>query len=69
MREVVLDESVSVSDLAGALEASAATVVGIAFRNLGLMTTIHERLTFEEARAIAAELGFVARRRGGQAEG
>jgi hypothetical protein len=69
MREVLLDESMTVSELADALEASAATVVGVAFRNVGLMTTIHERLTFAQASTIAAELGFVARKKGDQAEG
>ena len=66
-REVVLDDSMSVSELAAALNASAATVVGVAFRNVGLMTTIHEMLTFQQASAIAAELGFKARRRGDHA--
>lgn len=69
MREVLLDESMTVSELADALETSATTVVGIAFRNVGLMVTIHEELTFQQASTIAAELGFKARKRGGEAEG
>jgi len=69
MRVVLLDESVSVLELAEALESKATTVVGIAFKDLGVMATIHEELSFEQASAIAARLGFVARRKGGPAGG
>jgi hypothetical protein len=67
MREIFLDESVSVPELASATDATVTRVIGVAFKNVGLMTTIHERLTFDEASAIAAELGFVARRKEGEA--
>jgi hypothetical protein len=67
-REIVLDESISVSELAAVLKASLATVVGIAFKKVGIMITIYETLTFEQASAIARELGFTVRRRGGQTE-
>jgi hypothetical protein len=64
MKEIVLGESTPVSELADLLDVSVTEIVKTAFTELGLMTTIHQPLSFREAGAIAVEFGFSVRRRG-----
>ena len=66
MKEIVLGDSTMVSELAGALHESATAIVKVAFTELGLLATIHEPLSFEQASAIAARFGFSCRRRSGR---
>jgi len=63
MKEVTLGDSTTVSELSGLLAVSATAIVKTAFTELGLMTTLHEPLSYGQASAIAAEFGFTARRR------
>jgi len=63
MKEITLGESTTVSELSGLLAESVTAIVKTAFAELGLLATMNERLSFEQASAIASEFGFTARRR------
>jgi len=64
MNEVTLGDATTVSELADALDVSPTVIVKLAFTELGLLATIGESLSFEQAGTIALELGYTARRKG-----
>jgi len=57
---VRVNEFITVSELAGILKIPATQIVGFAFKNLGLMVTINQRLDFDQIELIAGEFGFQA---------
>jgi hypothetical protein len=63
MKEVTLGDSTTVSELADVVDVRATVIVKLAFTQLGLLATIDESLSFEQAGTIAAELGCTVRRK------
>jgi len=59
-KTVRVNEFVTVSELAQQLKVPATQIVGFAFKNLGLMVTINQRLDFDQIELIAGEFGFQA---------
>ncbi|MDO8500542.1 MAG: translation initiation factor IF-2 [Gemmatimonadaceae bacterium] len=59
-KTVHVNEFITVSELAGILKIPATQIVGFAFKNLGLMVTINQRLDFDQIELIAGEFGFQA---------
>jgi translation initiation factor IF-2 len=59
-KTVRVNEFITVSELADILGVSASQIVGFAFKNLGLMVTINQRLDFDQIELIASEFGFQA---------
>jgi translation initiation factor IF-2 len=59
---VRVNEFITVSELADILKVPATQIVSFAFKNLGLMVTINQRLDFDQIELIASEFGFNAQR-------
>ncbi|MEA2762590.1 MAG: translation initiation factor [Gemmatimonadaceae bacterium] len=59
-KTVRVNEFITVSELAQILKTPAVQIVGFAFKNLGLMVTINQRLDFDQRELIAGEFGFQA---------
>jgi translation initiation factor IF-2 len=59
-KTVRVNEFITVSELAEILKISATQIVAFAFKNLGLMVTINQRLDFDQIELIAGEFGFQA---------
>ena len=59
-KTVRVNEFITVSELAQILGISATQIVGFAFKSLGLMVTINQRLDFDQIELIAGEFGFQA---------
>jgi translation initiation factor IF-2 len=59
-KTVRVNEFITVSELAQILKVPAVQIVGFAFKNLGLMITINQRLDFDQIELIAGEFGFRA---------
>jgi len=59
-RTVHVNEFITVSELAEILKVPATQIVAFAFKNLGLMVTINQRLDFDQIELIAGEFGFQA---------
>ena len=59
---VRVNEFITVSELAETLKVPATQIVSFAFKNLGLMVTINQRLDFDQIELIASEFGFAAER-------
>ena len=59
-KTVRVNEFITVSELAQILGISATQIVGFAFKTLGLMVTINQRLDFDQIELIASEFGFQA---------
>jgi translation initiation factor IF-2 len=57
---VRVNEFITVSELAQILKVPATEIVAFAFKNLGLMVTINQRLDFDQIELIAGEFGFQA---------
>ena len=57
---VRVNEFITVSELAQILKVPATEIVAFAFKNLGLMVTINQRLDFDQIELIAGEFGFKA---------
>jgi len=57
-----VNEFITVSELAQILKMPATEIVGFAFKNMGLMVTINQRLDFDQIELIAGEFGFQALR-------
>src|SRR4029453_2770049 len=57
---VLVNEFITVSELAGILKVPPTQIVGFAIKNLGLMVTINQRLDFDQIDLIATEFGFQA---------
>jgi translation initiation factor IF-2 len=59
-KTVRVNEFITVSELADILKVPATQIVGFAFKSLGLMVTINQRLDFDQIELIAGEFGFQA---------
>src|SRR6185437_9726604 len=59
-KTVRVNEFITVSELAQILKVPATEIVAFAFKNLGLMVTINQRLDFDQIELIASEFGFAA---------
>jgi translation initiation factor IF-2 len=59
-KTVRVNEFITVSELAEILKVPAKEIVAFAFKNLGLVTTINQRLDFDQIELIAGEFGFNA---------
>ncbi|MEO8634901.1 MAG: translation initiation factor IF-2 [Gemmatimonadales bacterium] len=57
-----VNEFISVSELAGLMKVPATQIVQLAFKGLGLMVTVNQRLDFDQIEIIASEFGFQATR-------
>ena len=57
---VRVNEFITVTELAQILKVSPTEIVGFAFKNLGLMITVNQRLDFDQIELIAGEFGFQA---------
>ncbi len=57
---VRVNEFITVSELAQTLKVSPTEIVGFAFKNLGLMITVNQRLDFDQIEIVAGEFGFQA---------
>ncbi|HET6795635.1 MAG TPA: translation initiation factor IF-2 [Gemmatimonadales bacterium] len=55
-----VNEFVSVSELASAMKVPATQIVQFAFKELGLMVTVNQRLDFDQIELIASAFGFQA---------
>jgi translation initiation factor IF-2 len=55
-----VNEFISVSELAEAMKIPANQIVAFAFKELGLMVTVNQRLDFDQIELIASEFGFQA---------
>jgi translation initiation factor IF-2 len=55
-----VNEFITVSELAQILKLPATEIVGFAFKNMGLMVTINQRLDFDQIELIAGEFGYQA---------
>ncbi|MFM8909750.1 MAG: translation initiation factor IF-2, partial [Gemmatimonadota bacterium] len=61
-KTVRVNEFITVSELADILKVPATQIVSFAFKHLGLMGTINQRLDFDQIELIASEFGFEAMR-------
>jgi len=61
-KTVRVNEFITVSELADILKVPATQIVSFAFKHLGLMVTINQRLDFDQIELIASEFGFEATR-------
>ena len=59
-KTVHVNEFITVSELADILKIPATQIVSFAFKHLGLMVTINQRLDFDQIELIAGEFGFIA---------
>ena len=59
-KTVRVNEFITVSELADILKVPATQIVSFAFKNLGLMVTINQRMDFDQIELIASEFGFQA---------
>jgi translation initiation factor IF-2 len=57
---VRVNEFISVSELADLMKVPASQIVQLAFKELGLMVTVNQRLDFDQIELIASEFGFQA---------
>jgi translation initiation factor IF-2 len=55
-----VNEYISVSELAEAMKVPATQIVQFAFKELGMMVTVNQRLDFDQIELIASEFGFQA---------
>ncbi len=58
--QIRVNEFISVSELATIMKISATQIVQFAFKELGLMVTVNQRLDFDQIELIASEFGFEA---------
>ncbi|MEQ8328960.1 MAG: translation initiation factor IF-2 [Longimicrobiales bacterium] len=61
-RTVKVNEFLSVSELAELMDITSTEIIGSAFKNLGLMVTINQRLDFDQIELLLDEFGFTAER-------
>ena len=59
-KTVRVNEFITVSELGDTLKVPATQIVSFAFKNLGFMVTINQRLDFDQIELIASEFGFQA---------
>ncbi len=68
-KTVRVNEFLTVAELAELIDMPAAQIVGAAFKNLGLMVTINQRLDFDQIELLLDEFGFTAVREEAYAAG
>ena len=61
-KTVKVNEFLSVAELAELMDVSSTEIIGSAFKNLGLMITINQRLDFDQIELLLDEFGFTAER-------
>ncbi len=61
-KTVKVNEFLTIAELSELIDESPTTIVGSAFRNLGLMVTINQRLDFDQIELLLDEFGFQAAR-------
>ena len=61
-KTVRVNEFLTVSELSELIDVSPSQIIGSAFKNLGLMVTINQRLDFDQIELLLDEFGFVAAR-------
>jgi translation initiation factor IF-2 len=59
-KTVHVNEFITVNELAEILKIPATQIVSFAFKHLGLMVTINQRMDFDQIELIAGEFGFIA---------
>jgi translation initiation factor IF-2 len=59
-KTVKVNEYLTIAELSELIDESPTTIVGSAFRNLGLMVTINQRLDFDQIELLLEEFGFQA---------
>jgi translation initiation factor IF-2 len=59
-RTVRVNEFLTVAELAELIEVSSTAIIGSAFKNLGLLVTINQRLDFDQIEMLLDEFGFTA---------
>jgi translation initiation factor IF-2 len=59
-KTVKVNEFLTIAELAELMDVPAAQIVGSAFKNLGLMVTINQRLDFDQIEMLLEEFGFQA---------
>ncbi len=59
-KTIKVNEFLTVSELAELMDISASKIIGSAFKNLGLMVTINQRLDFDQIELLLDEFGFTA---------
>lgn len=59
-KTVKVNEFLTIAELAELMDVPAAQIVGSAFKNLGLMVTINQRLDFDQIEMLLDEFGFEA---------
>ncbi len=59
-KTVRVNEFITVSELAESIKIPATQIVSFAFKHLGLMVTINQRLDFDQIEMIAAEFAYIA---------
>jgi len=62
--QVRVNEFISVSELAELMKVPSSQIVQFAFKELGLMVTVNQRLDFDQIELIASQFGFEAIREG-----
>jgi len=61
-RTVRVNEFLTVAELAELIDVSSTEIIGSAFKNLGLLVTINQRLDFDQIELLLDEFGFAAAR-------
>src|SRR5690606_13063565 len=59
-RTVRVNEFLTVAELAELVDASSTEIIGSAFKNLGLLVTINQRLDFDQIEMLLDEFGYTA---------
>jgi translation initiation factor IF-2 len=59
-RTVRVNEFLTVAELAELMDVSSTEIIGSAFKNLGLLVTINQRLDFDQIEMLLEEFGFTA---------
>jgi len=59
-KTVKVNEYLTVAELAELIDESASSIIGSAFKNLGLMVTINQRLDFDQIELLLEEFGYQA---------
>jgi translation initiation factor IF-2 len=59
-KTIRVNEFITVAELAELMKTPATQIVSFAFKHLGLMVTINQRMDFDQIELIASEFGFIA---------
>ena len=59
-KTIRVNEFITVSELAELMKTPATQIVSFAFKHLGLMVTINQRMDFDQIELVASEFGFIA---------